>query len=97
MVGGSWLEHGRTGLLAADGQAKSLAYQLTALLRDPDLAGRLGLAARHTAAQHAAQSGALRSWIQALEACSPQSPQTPAPPNRTAGSAAAQVHVTGCA
>jgi glycosyltransferase involved in cell wall biosynthesis len=45
-----WLDHGRSGLLAAPGGVTGLAEAMTRLLDRPDLAERMGRAGRETAA-----------------------------------------------
>lgn len=61
-----WLTHDQTGRLTVSDKPKALAHELTQLLRDPDTAGRLRLAARHALAR---RDEPIAAWLPEVEGC----------------------------
>ena len=60
-----WLTHGETGFLAEPADARSLAVRIQALLDDPELAARMGAAARRDVAERFTHEGFLDAMEQA--------------------------------
>ncbi|MGE5095044.1 MAG: glycosyltransferase family 4 protein [Betaproteobacteria bacterium] len=60
---GEWLRPGVNGLVAADGDAEDLGRHIDRLLRDPELASRLGAAGREMVARDFAPQRALDALV----------------------------------
>lgn len=60
---------GETGLLVDEGDVGGMAAHLSALARDPELAGRMGRAARRRVEEHFTMEGSLERLWSIIESC----------------------------